>query len=281
MVQRICALPDCERTHYGKGYCKLHWKRLTDHGSPLWTPSRQPDTCEVDQCERAPLAKNLCSPHYVKLRKYGDPLVDHRRARQACVIDGCDSPVRGRGWCGAHYLRWRAHGDPQWTPPSHDQCVVDGCSKAPRSPTASMCEAHYCRLWRNGTLATGQCTLCQEPLPVGSMINRQFCEACYLDRRRARTRDEQHRRRVAMLSGESERIDSLEIYERDGWKCGLCRRRVNPALRWPHRMSASLDHIVPLAKGGQHVRTNVHLAHLTCNLSKQHRGGGEQLMLIG
>jgi 5-methylcytosine-specific restriction endonuclease McrA len=46
-------------------------------------------------------------------------------------------------------------------------------------------------------------------------------------------------------------------------------------------VSASLDHIVPLACDGDHVRANVHLAHLICNVRKNARGGGEQLMLFG
>jgi len=46
-------------------------------------------------------------------------------------------------------------------------------------------------------------------------------------------------------------------------------------------MSASLDHIFPLSLGGDHVRENVHAAHLRCNISKNNRGGNEQLLLIG
>lgn len=281
MGKRICALPGCERIHYGRGYCKLHHRRLVNHGSAEWTPPRQPEHCEVVDCERPSWARNMCSPHYIKWRKYGDPLEDRTVKRRACDIDACGRPVHGHGWCVRHYRLWRVYGGPHWQPTRHTECVVDGCVKQPRSALAALCEAHYMRLRRNGTLDAGQCSVCQEPLPLGSMINRQFCESCYLDRRRARSRDQEHRRRVAMLSGDSEHIDSLEIYERDGWKCGLCHRKVNPKLSWPHPNSASLDHIIPLAKGGHHVRTNVHLAHLTCNLSKQHRGGGEQLLLIG
>ncbi|MEV6398476.1 HNH endonuclease [Streptomyces sp. NPDC051907] len=33
-------------------------------------------------------------------------------------------------------------------------------------------------------------------------------------------------------------------------------------------MSASLDHIIPLARQGDHTRINVQLAHLLCNLRK-------------
>lgn len=281
MSQRICALPECERPHYGKGYCRLHWRRFVEHGSPTWTPPRQLDACEIPDCNRQPIARNLCHRHYLKWRKYGDPLADHSRQRKFCCIEGCVSPVHGHSYCFLHYQRWKKHDDPVWQPPRYSECVVDGCGGMPRSALATLCEAHYMRLRRNGTLDAGQCSVCQEPLPLGSTRKRKYCIACGLERRRARGRDQVHQRRAWKLKGASEKIDSLEIFERDGWKCGLCHQKVDSQLVWPHRMSPSLDHIVPLSKGGDHVRTNVHLAHLTCNLSKRDRGGGEQLMLFG
>lgn len=46
-------------------------------------------------------------------------------------------------------------------------------------------------------------------------------------------------------------------------------------------MRPSIDHIVPLSQGGTHELANVQLAHYRCNLSKNNRGSGEQLLLIG
>lgn len=80
---------------------------------------------------------------------------------------------------------------------------------------------------------------------------------------------------------DSESIEAQAIYERDHWRCGLCHTAVDKTLNHPHPMSASLDHIVPLSLGGHHVRTNVQLAHLQCNLRKGNRGHAQQLMLIG
>lgn len=281
MSQRICELPGCEATHYGHGYCRPHYKRFKRYGDPLGWKHQQTETCEVLDCNGKSWARSMCGVHYQRWRKHGDPLSDHSRKPQTCSIAECGGPVHGYGWCRSHWLRWREHGDPEWQAPRFDVCIAEGCQKTPRSVTASLCEAHYMRLHRNGTLEVGQCSVCQEALPRDSTLHRRYCETCYLDRRRSRGRDYENRRRVAILSRENEHIDSLEIYERDGWKCKLCHRKVNPKLSWPHPKSASLDHIIPIAKGGTHLRTNVHLAHLTCNASKRDRGGGEQLMLIG
>lgn len=89
------------------------------------------------------------------------------------------------------------------------------------------------------------------------------------------------RRRARKAGAKTERFTRREIYERDRWICGICRKRVDPDLTWPHPMSKSLDHVIPISQGGDHTRANCRLAHVICNLSRGDRGGGEQLVLIG
>lgn len=61
------------------------------------------------------------------------------------------------------------------------------------------------------------------------------------------------------------KVDWHEIYERDQHRCGICQRKV------PLK-EVSLDHIIPLSKGGTHEPLNVQLAHITCNRQRQNRG---------
>lgn len=70
----------------------------------------------------------------------------------------------------------------------------------------------------------------------------------------------------------TESFSDDEIYERDDWTCQLYGKPVDPTLRWPHPMYKSLDHRVPISRGGSHTRDNVQLAHLSCNSRK---GGRE------
>lgn len=63
-------------------------------------------------------------------------------------------------------------------------------------------------------------------------------------------------------------INPRAVYARDAWVCGICGEDVNPAFRYPNPMRASLDHVVPLSKGGPHTYENVQCAHLSCNSSK-------------
>lgn len=89
--------------------------------------------------------------------------------------------------------------------------------------------------------------------------------------KRANRRAAAARRRARLRGAEVEKFDHREIFERDGWTCGICEEPVDPALEYPHPMSASLDHIVPLSKHGNHVRSNVQCAHFLCNSLKADR----------
>jgi 5-methylcytosine-specific restriction endonuclease McrA len=74
-----------------------------------------------------------------------------------------------------------------------------------------------------------------------------------------------HERRVRISGGDAEKFKAGEIYERDGWTCGICDEPVNRDLKWPDPLSVSLDHIVPVSRGGGHTRANTRCSHLICN----------------
>ena len=67
------------------------------------------------------------------------------------------------------------------------------------------------------------------------------------------------------------------VYERDGYVCQLCHRRVQMDVKVPHPKAPTLDHIIPLFHGGTHQYSNVQLAHFICNSRKG--VGGAQLNL--
>ena len=77
-----------------------------------------------------------------------------------------------------------------------------------------------------------------------------------------------YRRQARLSSGPTEQIDPLIVFERDGWICQICHHEIDRSAKWPHRSSPSVDHIVPLSRGGDHTWANVQCAHLGCNSSK-------------
>ena len=88
------------------------------------------------------------------------------------------------------------------------------------------------------------------------------------------------RRRTAKSAAFVERVYRAKVYERDGWCCQLCGRKVNRNAVVPHPNAPTLDHILPLSKGGTHEYANVQLAHFLCNSLKSD-GGTDQLRLVG
>jgi 5-methylcytosine-specific restriction endonuclease McrA len=81
------------------------------------------------------------------------------------------------------------------------------------------------------------------------------------DRSRENAMRAWYKRWARFKAVEHEDLDRWDIYERDGARCYLCGEDI-------HRKDFELDHIIPLAKGGGHIRGNVAATHKSCNRSK-------------
>lgn len=109
---------------------------------------------------------------------------------------------------------------------------------------------------------------------------RYKCDECVWLTKRARKARDKRRRRAAKLGVLSEPYTLAEIAERDGYRCGLCKRKVKMQRAVPHPHAPTIDHIVPLSFGGDDTRVNVQLACFLCN-SVKGASGVQQLALIG
>ncbi len=66
-----------------------------------------------------------------------------------------------------------------------------------------------------------------------------------------------------------EHVPFETIWNRDEGVCQLCEKPIDPKLKFPDWDCATLDHIIPISKGGAHEMTNVCLAHWFCNWKKR------------
>ncbi|WP_032794588.1 HNH endonuclease [Streptomyces sp. W007] len=58
------------------------------------------------------------------------------------------------------------------------------------------------------------------------------------------------------------------VMERDGWLCHLCGEPIDRTQTAPEPHAPTLDHVIPIARGGGHTMTNIKAAHFICNSSK-------------
>lgn len=85
---------------------------------------------------------------------------------------------------------------------------------------------------------------------------------------RARWQSKNRKRRAILRGALSEKYTTLEIADRDSYKCGLCGKLVDMSLAAPDLGSPTIDHVLPIARGGNDTRDNVQLAHFGCNSRK-------------
>lgn len=209
--------------------------------------------------------------------------VTSRQAERYCSTvcanqaNGSSRPSPSCEVCGQGYRR---------TYPEQRTCglpcgvILRGHRLGPPEPrdmayTCQFCAGSFSEPARPGNVRT-TCPSQACQLRLRQTLNRQWAVA-HPDR----ILEASARRRVRIRAGTTERVDLLAIAERDGWRCQICRRRVNAALRYPHPLSRSYDHVVPVSEHPEHTAANLRLTHLRCNVGRGNRGGGEQLALIG
>jgi 5-methylcytosine-specific restriction endonuclease McrA len=87
--------------------------------------------------------------------------------------------------------------------------------------------------------------------------------------------------RLGIPKGDVALVSRNYLADRDGLTCHLCRLKLSLTTKHPDPGYASIDHVIPLARGGTNELANLRLAHLVCNLRKRADAVGEQLSLIG
>lgn len=87
-----------------------------------------------------------------------------------------------------------------------------------------------------------------------------------------RKQAEYHRRRAVKIGAMSENVTIEGLIARDGTKCCYCEvELIFDKMETYTPRKASIEHVVPMIRGGQHTWGNVKLACLSCNLSKNSR----------
>lgn len=133
---------------------------------------------------------------------------------------------------------------------------------------------------------TSACLICgQEFNQRGHKL--KYCSSLCSTKAQAEVyrRNSTTRRALRVANGNVEMINPKEIFDRDGWRCQLCGKKVDKRLYKTkgtarHSNAPSLDHIIPISKGGEHNKANVQCACYLCNCKKGNKVIG-QLKMFG
>jgi hypothetical protein len=129
------------------------------------------------------------------------------------------------------------------------------------------------------TKATTPCAVCGAPCGYVFGRGRKYCsDACHKlsDAFTASRRADKARRRAKERHRKADRIDPIKVFERDGWRCHICKKKLKPEHRGTYKPSApELDHIIALADGGEHTVGNVACACRACNAAKSSKSFGQ------
>lgn len=164
-----------------------------------------------------------------------------------CAVEGCGRGVASRGFCGPHYDRAQRNGDDwrNWPAVVEVRSTCDECDHPHLA--RGKCRTHYVKLQAERGVEWAQVHV-------------------------AGGGTDSHKRRARRFGVQYEHIDRLDIFARDEWTCGLCGDLIDAGLKFPDIGCATLDHIVPMSRGGDHVPANVQAAHFGCNAKKGARG---------
>lgn len=116
---------------------------------------------------------------------------------------------------------------------------------------------------KNGTRYCLECKRIQATLESRALGRKPMVHRSPEEKRRLKLKHQL--KRVAIKKGVFvEHVDPVIIYQRDEGLCGICRLPVS--LNGMH-----IDHIIPLAKGGEHSYKNTQISHPVCNMKKHAR----------
>lgn len=207
------------------------------------TPSKR---CDIDGCERHARSNTAayCEKHYYQVRRIGriGTLVDKNHYDNC---QHCGTPTGGSKHCSHRCENRHRKGMPvtaecascgqKFVPIGKTSTCSDGCA---RENTRKVCRDRYARLMK------------EDPA---------F---------RERVRRYEYRRKALKRQAYVEDVEREEVMRRSRWICHLCGDKIPKSAVWPDPRFGSVDHVLPLARGGKHSYANCKAAHLACNCRK-------------
>lgn len=279
-MAKMCSVVGCEKPHLAKGFCKNHYQieRTKNAG-----------TCSEPNCKNVVKAKGLCVSHYDKERS---------KAKPKCSVEDCEKQEHVQKFCNQHYLMWKKHGDPlagAYRMP-FKKAIDHGdgtrtCTKCmERLPNSSFhrdkqasdgfratckkCRIKHVKTWYVENIEERRKFAKSRRLKNGDEERRKDNERYERDRdkRIALATEHSHRRKARKLNTVVEKgISVLSLKKKHGTKCYYCHKEMDFSKGVGRKFNndmATIEHLTPLSRGGEHTFENTVLACRFCNISR-------------
>ena len=234
-------------------------------------------TCRHVGCVNPTVCRELCKYHYEVRRRV--------ELGKVCATTDCDGMVVARGLCTRCYSK-------QYKRRSHTSlCEHCGKTVVKRQARGRFCSTACAQAWRSvrrdvraqldhdDGLHETKCVVCSKAFMVAVWNCTTCSDECTQRLKAQRKLRARSTRRVREISAYVEDVNPQSVFEADGYRCHICGQMTDKDERVPHPRAPTVDHVLPLAKGGLHALFNVRTACFICNSTKGDRGGGEQFAL--
>jgi len=219
-------------------------------------------TCSVPDCERKHAAKGYCHLHWNRNRIHGDPLVSMKGKAHKVRHDS--DGLRICKACGEGKPLTEFHADKGGTDGYRAQC----------KPCRNTYMAGYYDANRDTRMAYEQDRRTNQAEHMRALDMARYER--HKDKRIALASDAVRVRRARLLKAETDpKVTVRRLREIHGDSCCYCgvkmdfKRGVRGEGIAPNR--ATLEHIQPLSRGGNHTFDNTTLACHRCNVSKNNK----------
>lgn len=236
MTDRTCEIDGCDAPHYSRGMCKPHYRR------DYYLRNKERENANFRAYREANLEREKARFAEYAEKRWGT----ERRAREEAKAARLAAAEKQCSKCGETKPKSNFHTDPRRVDGRYSWCkacfhahVVS--KRTPESEAARRARAYANPETRERLLAK----------------HREWSKA-NPEKGREYARRYQARMRAATV----EDVDYGAILERDGMVCHICGRDI------AELGELHMDHVIPLARGGEHSMANVKPAHSTCNLRK-------------
>lgn len=223
-------------------------------------------SCKETDCQRKVLSRGMCSTHYSYWHRANNGRADKSYAKMCAYCEAAFTTTTKRVlFCSLVCAQRDRAG---W---SRSKAVVRYVPT--RKPQPVM------HIRTTSRMTAGACRMCGTFF-VSFNTDVTCSTECFQAKRRDAAHAARHRRRALKRSAFVAPVYRKKVFESDGYRCHICNKMTNRNAKVPHPMAPTLDHLVPLAKGGTHEPINCRTAHFLCNATKGDRLAGDQLLLF-